>query len=135
LGKPTVPLTFVHTSDLAAHLAAAVDADLSEGERIDIGWDRPVSVREVAKLMGDAAGRKIKVWAVPSVVGRAAGVVVGRFKPVVSDMAAMFSWFDTGRYVADITRQEQVFGPAPAAEHTIARLTDELASTSHGKDR
>jgi uncharacterized protein YbjT (DUF2867 family) len=135
MGRPTVSLTFVHTSDLAAYLAAAVDADISDGERIDIGWDRPVNVREVARLMGDSAGRAIKVWAVPSVVGRAVGAVVGRFKPVVPDMAAMFSWFDTGRYVADITRQEQVFGPAPAAEHTIARLTAELVSTSHGKAR
>lgn len=129
LGRPTVPLTFVHTSDLAAHLAAAVDADTSDGERIDIGWNRPVSVREVAALMGDSAGRKIRVWAVPSVVGRAAAVVVGRYKPVVADMAAMFSWFDTGRYVADTTRQEQVFGPAPSAEHTIGLLTAELAKS------
>ncbi|GAA1855249.1 hypothetical protein GCM10009714_40570 [Microlunatus capsulatus] len=135
LGKPTVPLTFVHTSDLAAHLAAAVDADVSDGERIDIGWDRPVSVREVARLMGDAAGRKITVWAVPSVIGRAAAAVIGRRKPIVADMTAMFRWFDTGRYVADTTRQEQLFGPAPTAERTVAQITNELASMSTTKTR
>ncbi|GGT00814.1 hypothetical protein GCM10010270_85820 [Streptomyces violaceus] len=52
IGKATVPLTFVHTSELAAYLAAAVDAEADNGERIDIGWDRPVSMREVADLMG-----------------------------------------------------------------------------------
>ncbi len=35
IGKTTVPLTFVHTSDLAAYLAAAVDAEADDGERID----------------------------------------------------------------------------------------------------
>jgi uncharacterized protein YbjT (DUF2867 family) len=64
IGKTTVPLTFVHTSDLAAYLAAAVDAQADDGERIDIGWDGPVSMREVADLMGNRAGKKIKVLAV-----------------------------------------------------------------------
>ncbi|MDO0938376.1 NAD(P)H-binding protein [Streptomyces sp. DG2A-72] len=71
VGKTTVPLTFVHTSDLAAYLAAAVDA--GDGERIDIGWDRPVSMREVADVLGSRAGKKIKVWAAatsPTPAGR-----------------------------------------------------------------
>ncbi|WP_371657733.1 SDR family oxidoreductase [Streptomyces sp. NBC_00280] len=129
MAKPTIPLTWVDTSDLAAHLAAAVDAEANNGERIDIGWDRPVSMREMADLMGHRAGKKIKVRAVPSAVVRAAGAVVGRFNPVVKDMAAMFGWFDTGRYVADTRRQEELFGPAPTAEDTIARYTDELTKT------
>src|SRR4051794_22315937 len=128
IGKATVPLTFVHTSDLAAYLAAAVDADADAeaSERIDIGWDRPVSMREVADLMGSRAGKKIKVWAVPSAVARAAGAVAGRFMPLIKDMAAMFRWFETGNYVADPRRQEQLFGPVPTAEEALARFTDEL---------
>ncbi len=51
--------------------------------------------------------------------------------PTVKDMAAMFGWFDSGRYVADPRRQEQLFGPAPTAEDTIARLTDELDTAQH----
>ncbi|MFF2469598.1 SDR family oxidoreductase [Streptomyces mirabilis] len=131
MSKATVPLTFVRTSDLAAYLAAAVDAEAQAGERIDIGWDRPVSMREVADAMGHRAGKKIKVWAVPSVVVRAAGAVTGRFNPVVKDMAAMFGWFDTGRYVADPRRQEQLFGPVPTAEHALAQFTDELRTAQH----
>jgi uncharacterized protein YbjT (DUF2867 family) len=37
LGDPRVPLTFVLTPDLARYLAAAVDADNLDGQRIDIG--------------------------------------------------------------------------------------------------
>ena len=58
LGKTNVPLTFVHTSDLAAYLAAAVDAEVSDAERIDIGWDRPVSVLEVAKSTANSLRRR-----------------------------------------------------------------------------
>jgi len=127
--RPT--LTFVHTSDLAAYLAAAVDAEAEAGERIDIGWDRPVNMREMADLMGSRAGKKIKVWATPSTVARAAGAVAGRFMRLIKDMAAMFRWFETGRYVADPRRQEQLFGPVPTAEEALARFTDELRTAQH----
>lgn len=129
MAKPDIPLTFVHTFDLAACLAASVDADASPAERVDIGWDRPVSMREVARLLADRDGKPIKVRAVPSAVVRTAGALVGPFKPIVKDMAAMFRWFDTGRYVADTTRQTQLFGTAPTAEDTIARLASELRAT------
>ncbi|MET8077709.1 hypothetical protein [Streptomyces sp. NPDC005303] len=112
MAKATVPLTFVHTSELAAYLAAAVDAEADNGKRVDIGWDRPVSMREVADLMGNRAGKKIKVRAVPSAVTRAAGATVGR-------------------YVAESRRQEQLFGPVPTAEDALARYTDELGTAQH----
>jgi hypothetical protein len=88
-------------------------------------------MREMADLMGDRAGKKIKVWAVPSVVARAVGAVAGRFMPLVKDMTAMFAWFDTGRYVADPRRQQKLFGPVPTAEDALARYTDELVTTRH----
>ncbi|MFC4014228.1 NmrA family NAD(P)-binding protein [Nonomuraea purpurea] len=126
MGKTSVPLTFVLTSDLAAYLAAAVDADVKRGERIDIGWDRPVSVREVAALLGHAAGKTIKVRAVPSAITRGAGALAGSLLPMVKDMAAMSGWFDSGRYVADTRRQAQLFGPVPTAEDAITQLTTHL---------
>jgi uncharacterized protein YbjT (DUF2867 family) len=131
IGKATVPLTFVHTSDLAVYLATAVDAEAEAGERIDIGWDRPVSMREVADAMGRQAGKKIKVVAVPSAVARAAGAVAGRFMLLIKDLAAVFRWFETGRYVADPRRQEELFGPLPTAEEALARCTDELRTAQH----
>jgi hypothetical protein len=88
-------------------------------------------MREVAYLIGKRAGKKIKVWAVPSIVVRAAGGVVGRFVPLVKDMAAVFGWFDTGRYVADTRRREQFFGPVPTAEDTLRQYTDELGTAQH----
>jgi hypothetical protein len=51
--------------------------------------------------------------------------------PLIKDMAAMFRWFETGRYVADPRRQEQLFGPVPTAEEALARFTDELRTAQH----
>ena len=127
-GSASIPLTFVLMSDLAENLADAVDAPGVEGETIDIGWDRPVSMQDIADISGAQLGEKIKVRAIPAGVINLAGRTLGLVNPMVKDMAAMLSWFQTGRYVADTTRQREVFGNVPTAEDTIARL---LASLGH----
>ncbi|KND23611.1 hypothetical protein [Streptomyces acidiscabies] len=69
--------------------------------------------------------------AVQSAVARAAGAVAGCFMPLIKDLAAMFRWFETGRYVVGPRRQEKLFGPAPTAKEALARYTDELRSAQH----
>jgi uncharacterized protein YbjT (DUF2867 family) len=125
-GSPTIPLTFVLTQDLAGYLADAVDAPGVEGQRIDIGWDRPVNIEEIAEISGRLLGRRIRVRTIPAGLINGAGAVVGRFNPMVKDMASMMQWFHTGRYVANTARQREVFGPVPTAEDTIARLVRSL---------
>jgi uncharacterized protein YbjT (DUF2867 family) len=125
-GSTTTPLTFVLTSDLAGYLAAAVDAAVLDGERIDIGWDRPVSLRQVAEVAGHLVGEPVSVRAVPAGLLRGIGAVVGRFVPGFKDMGAMVDWFATGNYVADTTRQQEVFGPPPTAEDAITRFARSL---------
>jgi uncharacterized protein YbjT (DUF2867 family) len=126
MGKARTPLTFVLTADLAGYLADAIDADLQPGERIDLGWDRPTSIAEVAELLSCAADRTIKVRAIPPLVTRAVGALVGPFVPSMKDTASMFRWFDTGEYVADTARQTEVFGQPPTAEDAIKRLAQQL---------
>ena len=121
-GSPTIPLTFVLTQDLAGYLADAVDAPGVDGQRIDIGWDRPVSIEEIAQISGRLLGQRVRVRTIPAGLINTAGALVGRFNPMVKDMAAMMHWFQTGQYVADPTRQREVFGQVPTAEDSIARL-------------
>jgi uncharacterized protein YbjT (DUF2867 family) len=131
-GSATIPLTFVQTHDLARYLAEAVDAPGVEGERIDIGWDRPVSIQEVARISGRLLRREIRVRTVPAGVVNVASVVVGRFSPMVRDMGAMMRWFQTGRYVADPARQREIFGEVPTAEESIAGFVRRLGHTIAG---
>lgn len=132
LGSPSIPMTFVLTADLAGYLAAAVDATGVDGQRIDIGWDRPVSMQEIAEISGRLLRRQIRVRAVPAGLLHAIGTVLGPINPMAKDLGAMMDWFRTGRYVADTTRQREVFGPPPAAEDAIARL---VASLGHSVSR
>lgn len=126
IGSSAVPLTFVLTTDLANYLAQAVDADVTPGERIDIGWDRPVSMQGVAGIAGGLVGKRITVRAAPAILLRTIGMVV----PQLKDLAAMIDWFATGGYVADTTRQAEVFGPVPTAEDAIARFAEGLGHTT-----
>ncbi|NUS36624.1 MAG: SDR family oxidoreductase [Pseudarthrobacter sp.] len=130
-GSPRIPLTFVLTPDLARYLAQAVDAVGVEGQHIDIGWDRPLGMQDVAALAGRMSGTRIRVRSVPMPFLRIAAAVTGRFNPMVRDMASMITWFQTGKYVADTTRQLEVFGPPPTAEDAIGRLVELLG---HAKD-
>jgi uncharacterized protein YbjT (DUF2867 family) len=125
-GSTTIPLSFVLTPDLAGYLADAVDAPGVDGQRIDIGWDRPVSMQEIAQISSRLLGQQIRVRTIPAGLINAAGAVIGRFNPMVKDMTAMTRWFQTGQYVADTTRQREVFGPVPTAEDAIARFVRNL---------
>ncbi|MEO5318965.1 SDR family oxidoreductase [Arthrobacter sp. CC3] len=132
LGSARVPLTFVLSSDLAGYLAAATDLPAVEGQRIDIGWDRPVSMQDVADISGRLLGRRIRVRTIPGRLIRAAGSALGPVNPMIKDMGAMAAWFESGRYVADTGRQREVFGPVPTAEDAITRLIKGLGHAVSG---
>ncbi|WP_320537273.1 SDR family oxidoreductase [Pseudarthrobacter sp. IC2-21] len=125
-GSARIPLTFVHTAHLADYLAAAVDIPGMEGRRVDIGWDRAVSMQEIADIAGRLTGKTIRVRSVPAGLLRAAGTVLAPVNPMAKDMEAMIDWFQTGRYVADTTLQQQFFGTPPTAEDAVRRLISDL---------
>ncbi|WOQ15789.1 SDR family oxidoreductase [Raineyella sp. W15-4] len=120
-GLPDAVMTFVLTADLARYLAEAVDAPGVDGERIDIGWTRPVSAAEVAEIASRLLGRRIEV-STPADLPRSAGDRGGPSWTMTADMRAMTDWFSSGRYVADSTRQGQVFGAVPTPEEAITRF-------------
>ena len=117
VGHIDVPLTFVYTADLARYLAAAVDAKVSVGERIDIGWDRPVSLREVARIGSDLLGHNVEAVAMDPARLRGPD----QSEEANRDFTAMVDFFNSGQYVADSRRQIEVFGPTPIAEDALRR--------------
>jgi hypothetical protein len=82
---------------------------------------------EVADIAGRLLGTEVPVRTIPARLLRGVGRTVAPVLPMVDDMSRMIAWMQTGRYVADTTRQGQVFGPVPTAEDAVARLL-----TSHG---
>ena len=129
-GDPTIPLTFVLTPDLAGYLAEAVDAPGVDGQHIDIGWDRPVSMQEIAQISGRLLGDEISVMGtIPTRPTSAAAAPDGRSNQMANDLNPMMQWFETGRYVANTARQREVFGRVPTAENAIARFIRSLGHT------
>ncbi len=126
IGSAKTPITFVLVSDLAAYLADAVDVPGVDGQRIDIGWDRPVSMQDIAQIAGDQLGERIRVRTIPGGLISGVATVLGPVNPMVKDIAAMLKWFETGNYVADTSRQGEVFGQVPTAEDAIARFVRSL---------
>ena len=70
-------------------------------------------MQDIADIATRLLGEQIKVRSIPAAGVRAAGRVVGPFAPMAKDMAAMIDWFQTGRYVTETSRQQQVFGAVP----------------------
>jgi hypothetical protein len=91
-----------------------------------------VSIQEIAEISGQLLGQEVQVRAVPAVLIDPATSVVGRFNPTIADMGEMLHWFRTGRYVADPTRQREVFGPVPTAEDAVGRLIRSLGHSTRG---
>jgi uncharacterized protein YbjT (DUF2867 family) len=125
IGSPTVPLTYVLSADVAWCLAQAVDAEGVGGERIDIGWNRPLSMGEVARISSDILKRQIRVRTVPWWLLNLVLGAVGRFSEQAADIREMVRYFQSGRYVADVARQREVFGHVPTAEEGVTRWLQE----------
>ncbi len=89
----------------------------------------PVSIQDVAEISSRLLGRQIGVGSGLTGMSGAAEAPGGAV-PVSKDMAAMLEWFETGRYVADTTRQGEVFG-IPTAEDAIGRFITSLGHPLH----
>jgi hypothetical protein len=83
-------------------------------------------MHEMAQTSGRLLGQQIRVRALPAGLINMAGAVVGRLSPMVKDSDRNDGWFQSGRYVADTTRQREVFGQVLTAEDAIGRLVRRL---------
>ena len=110
----------IHSFDVATYLAKAVHLKGASGERIDIGLDRPTSIREIAEMLTAVLGRRVTAQRPP---GPAIALMkaVAAFNGQLSDNLKAMEYVASGRYVADVTRQTQLFGPPPTLEASVRR--------------
>ncbi len=120
-GDPDTPHTLVHIDDVAAYLARAVDEPNAVGRRIEIGMERPLSNRELAKRFSKLRGREIKLRAIPWPLISATMRVAGLFSRKMRDFRALFAYFASGKYVADTRAQAEVFGDMPSVDDSLRR--------------
>lgn len=124
VGDRTTRWSYVLTDDLAASLAKAATCPGDEitNQTIDIGWrDGAKSQREIAELITEVTGRPLSVWVVPWLVFRVLVRPIRLVSELGYDLMRMFLFFRTGRFVADVAKQERLLGPAPTARDAITR--------------
>ena len=81
----------------------------------------PLSMREVARISSDDLVHEIRERTVPWWLLNLVLGAVGRFNGQAADIREMVRYFQSGRYVADVARQREVFGHVPTAEEGVAR--------------
>jgi len=124
-GDPDTPHTLVHTDDVAAYLARAVDEPDAVGRRIEIGMEHPVSNRELAKTFSKLRGREIKLRAIPWPLLSGAMRIAGLFSRKIRDFRSLLAYFASGKYVADTRAQAEVFGDTPAVDDSLRRYLEQ----------
>lgn len=124
LGDPDVRWSYVHTQDLASRLAAATDLPADAPRVIDVGCDRPVSMREVASLISSRLGRPIALQVLPWPIASALFAVQGLANPWMSDFRKMFGYILRGGYVADLDAQRRWLGEPEPIERAVERYLE-----------
>ncbi len=117
-----VRITYISPDEVARALAIAVDTPRAEGQRIDLGSDRPLSGAELAELFGRLLARPMKMRPMAGMGMRFAAL----FSPPIRDMLSMTRFFQTGKYVANTQLQAQLFGPVPRVEDAARRMLEDL---------
>jgi uncharacterized protein YbjT (DUF2867 family) len=125
LGSKSARWSYAHIDDVARYLVQAIDVPDAIGRRIDIAMDRPISQQEVAEVFSAILGREIRMRTPPWRLIRAAMNLGGLFNPFLRDGRAMIDYFLTGRYVADTTAQQKIFGDVPTVEESLRRYAGE----------
>ncbi|WP_217575767.1 NAD(P)H-binding protein [Streptomyces sp. GbtcB7] len=128
VGNPDAEFTCVLSADVADALALAVDAPGVDGEILDLGWDQPVTMNGLARILAEQSGQAFAVRTIPAGLVNGADWVLGRFKPRIKDVAAMLRYINSGRYVADTTRQGVVFGAVPTAEEAVSGFLKKMTA-------
>lgn len=121
LGDPDVRWSYVHTDDLARFLVAAVELPADSPRVIDVGCDRPVSMREVAAALSLLLQRSIRVRSLPWPAASALLALQSLRNPWMGDFRRMFAYILRGGYVARTDAQRRWFGEPPTIEGALER--------------
>ncbi|MFC4778262.1 SDR family oxidoreductase [Paenibacillus sp. GCM10023252] len=119
--SPDASASTILSEDVARALVMALDHEQAHGQIIDLGAKPSVSIGQLAALLSKELKREIKTSTPPPWLAKLLFSFIGLFNPMVKGLAPSVRFVESGSYVADLTRQEQVFGPAPSIEDSLKR--------------
>ena len=116
-----VPATAVLTRDVARCLAMAPRVPGVEGERIDLGMNKPTNIIQIAEMLSKELGRPIKAERSPKFITSVMFGIMGLLKASMKDNVKAREYVSGGNDIADVTRQSEVFGPPSTMAVSIKR--------------
>jgi len=115
------PASTILSDDVARYLVQAVRAQGIDGERIDIGTDRPTSILEIADALSQVTSLDVKAFRPPGPVMALLRLAAAISNGAMADNFKAMAYISTGQYVADVRRQAEVFGPPPTVLDSVRR--------------
>ena len=117
----------IRTTELAQYFADAIELPADAiGQRIALGWSRPIAYEEIVQISNAKLGRNMGCLAMPRLVRSSLAWVFGYISPLMAEVLHMCVWFEEGKYVNDPALQTKYFGPPPTPEEAIGKYIDEL---------
>ena len=111
-GRIDVPRTLHHVEDVARALLTLAGDDRADGRAWILPCAPPLTPRELARRVGVAAGRPVRITGTP----RAAVALLGLVHRAAGELPDIWYQFDRP-WVASDNRFQETFGPAPATPY------------------
>ena len=114
LVQPDVAMTYILADDVAHCAVAALTASgIENGDRIDLGLDRPTTSRQLAAELSQKLGYEIEP----------------QFSALPTDNPDFdhyVAYMNSGEYVANVDKQNQFFSPVPTLGDSVQRWLEQV---------
>jgi uncharacterized protein YbjT (DUF2867 family) len=118
---PDAPASTILSADVSSYLVEAVRLPDLAGERIDIGTAKPTSITELAAILTSELGHPVRAVRPPRPAEWLLRLIARLRSGSMADNLKAMAYVSSGQYVADTTRQAELFGPPPTVEDSVRR--------------
>lgn len=126
MATKTKKWTQVLAEDVASYMVRSALDETVPFEKINIGTDEPMNAEMMGKYIEEYTGKPLKISVSPWAIVGTIMSIVGIFNPMYGDGKKMFDFFFTGKYVADTTRQTQIFGTPSTNKASVFEYCKQL---------
>ncbi|MEM1036833.1 MAG: SDR family oxidoreductase [Pseudomonadota bacterium] len=113
--------TTILSRDVADCLTKSALIPNLQNERIDLGMDKPTNIIEIAAALSKALGKPIKPNRPPQFMMN----IMALFNTTLKENLTAMKYVASGQYVADTTRQTELFGPPSTLEASIEKWVED----------
>lgn len=123
--NPDAAASTILAEDVAECLVKAVEGEHLLGRRIEIGCDRPASLKEIVAIINVFSRTNVKLQTAPPAVTKLMMTAAGMFNPAVKALIPTMAYVESGNYVVKDNEMATLFGFQPTLEDSIKRYLNQ----------